>query len=225
VTTHAHGRKTRPVTTTLATLRARFAALPDPADVPTTARAQAEAGALRSRLAGQIATAEVAQRTLAEYQPKIAADESYLATLDQMRERLQAERLRWLTPKTDLARGHLENVQRSLTAVDIGTAGLDGTGWCLDTLRLGKLLGEAGVAWRGGRDDAVRRLRDARTRVDDAQQQLTEALLTDAEREKRDSAAATRAAKENARSREEKKAAHNAARQARGFGVMAPDAP
>jgi hypothetical protein len=161
---------------TLADLETEFAALPDPTDVPMTLRAQAADAALRSSLRNRIRDARRSPDILAEWEPKLASDLAYRDILNDVRERLCAELLALAKPRTDHEFGVRVNVRLSIAALDRGAGLVDGSGWSIDTLRLGALLREAGTTWRGSLPEVERRIRDAQSRVNDARHRLAQAL-------------------------------------------------
>jgi hypothetical protein len=154
-------------------------------------------------------TGGAAERPRRPRPPRLTVDTAYLVALSEVRAALCQEFIKLAKPQTDLEFGTQVNCRLSILACDRGVDVAEGTGWCLATLRLGKLLAERNLTWAGPLPEAERRIADAQQRCDDAQARLDAALLDDAERAARDKESAERTAAFNALTKAERKAAHN----------------
>jgi len=171
---------------TIESLRKELTALPDPLDVSGSPREVVAIEGRRSALNNAIHVIGVSATTLAEWRPRLDADVAYLDALNRVLQALNDELLALARPRTDHEWGVLANVKLSIVAIHRGVGIIDGTGWELSTIRLGKLLTEAGIEWCGSLPEVERRIREAQRRCDDAQTRLDAAQLDDAERAQRD---------------------------------------
>jgi hypothetical protein len=171
--------------TTIEELKNKLAMLTlDPRDFPGTwtQRQRESYQTARRVLEASIRAANNATATLAETTPKHATDTAYCDALNLVRAALCAELLALpQRPRSGLELGQQMNLKLSIMAVDRGLSIIDGSGWCLETLRLGVLLHEAGIAWQGTLPQVERRIREAQARVDEARQQLADALRVEVE--------------------------------------------
>jgi hypothetical protein len=196
---------------TLDELVSDHAALLAPRDLPgewTPAERDAYEGR-RSALDGRLRTAREAQQILNEWKPRLDTALTYKARVDDVREKLCQELTELVRPRDDHEFGLQVNTRLSIVVVDRGESLVDGTGWCLATLRLGVLLREANVEWAGSLPDVERRVAEAKQRCDDAKARLDNALLDDEERRIADAEAKARRDAFNAMTKAERKAAHN----------------
>ena len=117
------------------------------------------------RMLGRIDSASDAR---ARFQPKLETSLVCLDVINGVREKLCKEIIDLPKPKTEREWGYLTNLKISITCIDRGAAFVDGSGWSIDTLRLGALLREAGAEWQGSIPEIEARIKDAQRRVDDA---------------------------------------------------------
>jgi hypothetical protein len=203
------------VSTTLAELQQQRAKRIDPLDLPRT-MTQREVNAYveaTEALDRRIPAVRNASSTLAELGSS-AADQQWVSFLTRARQTLCDEILALPPrPRTDYARGMLQNLTLSITAIDRGSGVIRGTGYALETLRLGALIKEAGyvaapaidgqifgkLPWLGSMHETERRIASHEKRRADAQAQLDEALLDDVARETLTGDRAAYAAERNAR--------------------------
>jgi hypothetical protein len=193
------------VETTLIALENELAALGDPGDVSLTYNAQAEFARRQSSLTGRISTIRMAQRTLAEVEPQLAADIEWLAMLNTWRATLNDE-LDALPPvitrttlgdgaemvscRSALQEAQARGLSYGLLIIERGLRVLSETGTMLETCRLGELMrasgfthsepappGEVGarLPWRGSVPLVERRIRELQQRRDDARARLDNA--------------------------------------------------
>jgi hypothetical protein len=210
---------------TLEQIVRQLAALPDEQDVPLswTRRQLDDLRQKRGVLEGRLATARKAVSTLAEVAPQIASLTKWRDLLVAWRKTLNDELLALPPARTGPALGRRQTLELSIARID-QDLDLGPSGNCVyANLPLDDLMREAGYAardllarargenWLCCMPDAERRIAELQQRRDDAQQRLTEALLTDAERARAAAESAARAAKFAAMTREERKAAHNRA--------------
>jgi hypothetical protein len=175
----------------LAEWERQLAALPDSADVPATYNAQAEHARRHSWLTGHIQTVRESQRVLAEVEPQIATLAKWQADLESCRQACADEYLALPSPiRTSEDRGRECNLRLSIQVCDRALGVAEGSGFALETLRLGHLLREKGyvdapptegraigtLPWFGALPEVDRRVRDLHARRDDAQTRLDAAL-------------------------------------------------
>ena len=200
---------------TIATLEAERAAIPEDGALPATISRDELAAILirRVTLDRRIMAARDAEATLASL-PSAEPDELWLAFLNTARAKLCDERLA-LPPRIRDPHmlGVQKNISHSLRCIDFGLAEFKDSGWDLMTLRLGALMREAGyeptaqeparnyageMPWFGTVDDVEHRLKNTERRRAAALAQLDDALMDDAERERREAESKQRIAALNA---------------------------
>jgi hypothetical protein len=152
----------------------------------------------REALVARIVTIRSARATLAGLEPEIAACATWADQLRTWRKTLQDEIVALPSPiRTDRDRGRLRNLQLSVVTIDSGLPA--DTGWEVETLRLGQLMRESGyvegprvanqvhgpLPWHGTLPAVENRLKALVQQRDDARARLNEALLDDAERDRR----------------------------------------
>jgi hypothetical protein len=152
----------------------------------------------RENLSDRIRTVRSATVALAEVEEEIATDTNWFERLTAWRKTLCDELVALPTPaRTARDQGKLRNLELSIQTIDKGLPA--DTGWELETLRLGQLMRESGyvegprvanqvhgpLPWPGSLPAVERRLKALVQRRDDARARLDEALLDDAERERR----------------------------------------
>jgi len=167
---------------TLEQLQTERAALPEPA---VDLRLKAHI------LDARITAARNETSTLAELDPKIADLTTWRDHLIAWRETLCAALLGCpQRPRTDHDAGVLQNLKLSIMTVDRGRGVFDGSGYALETLRLGALIREAGyveappvegqavgrLPWFGSLPEVEQRLHDLQKRRDEAQARLDATL-------------------------------------------------
>jgi hypothetical protein len=158
-----------------------------------TKRAQAErdAAGYVSRmtfLERRMSTIQVATTTLNGL-PSLANDQKSLDELTAWRKVLCDELLALPARiRTNHDLGKQQNLKLSIFVIDRGLGVLNDSGYALETLRLGALMREAGytgqLPWHGSLSQVERRIQDIRKRRAQAEAQLADALLDDAERER-----------------------------------------
>jgi hypothetical protein len=166
-------------------------ALLDPGDVPQTYNAMAEFARRQSWLLGQIRTVRASQRTLAEVQPEIATLTEWRDKLTLVRQHLCDELFEVPSPaRLAQDRAALRTLTLSIQTIDRGLRIVEGTGYALETLRLGAMMREMGyeeapptegraigtLPWLGALPDVERRLEELEQRRADAQTRLDRAL-------------------------------------------------
>ncbi len=173
-----------------------LAALPDEEGIQ---RQLAELRTTRENLSARVRVIQQATTTLAQLAPKIDAEQRWLDDLTAWRKALCDELLdmpRRIRDAREL--GRRQNLEASIVMVDRGS--MSGSQWELENLRLGSLMRESGyieaakvdnqrfgaLPWRGSLPDTERRLADLQRQRDDWQRVLDDALLDDADRERRD---------------------------------------
>ena len=157
---------------TLAHLRAKLEALGSQEDVPlTTTRAMGEWEANASQLRGLIRNITTYAPILEEATTSLAAWEQWQSDLWQMRQQL-CDELMDLPPRDR----RLHNLTLSLQVVDRGVVVIEDSGYGLDTLRLGELLRDRGVPWRGCLLEVEKRVRLLRNQREQALDIVAEAL-------------------------------------------------
>jgi hypothetical protein len=162
---------------TLEEINTRIDALPAIADVPMTPRAQEEDAALRSDLINRRNQINRSTKILEEYKPLVAEDEIYLEELTAVRKAIVEEAM--AIPKRisePRLQGKLMNLQISVRCLDEGMRHVDGTGWSFETLRLGALMKDRGLEWRGAHNVVRERMQNNTRRCEDAQQRLDAAM-------------------------------------------------
>ena len=136
--------------------------------------------------------------TLAELEAERDREQTWLANSTAWRAPLCDELLAIKSPiRNPKILGVKRNLELSILTIDRGTGVLVGTGYDLTNLRLGELMGAWGFApvgadparnfagelpWFGSMKEVAQRLEDLDRRLALAQEQLTAASLTDAER-------------------------------------------
>ena len=195
---------------TLEDLQAERAARLDRLDLPgtMTQREMDDYEAATARLDRYIFMAREALSALAENAPRdedIAWRDFLIATRPKLCAELEA-----LPPRDK----RQQNLQLSILAMDKmrGLGVLDGTGYSLNTLRLGAYLRESGytplppvdpeifgrMPWFGSLPEVERRIADVEKRRVAAEAALNEALLDDAERDRLNASRAAEVARKNA---------------------------
>lgn len=174
------------MTTTLESLQAELAAMRDSLDIPGdwTPRQRDAYETERCIVTNRVNEVRRANATLAEVDPLIAVLTKWRTDLESCRKTLCDELLAAPRPRTDVDRGQLRNRELSIQSADRGRRVAEGTGWSVDTLRLGELLRAAGyvagpdgqLPWYGALPEVERRLRELHERRDEAQRRLDDAL-------------------------------------------------
>jgi hypothetical protein len=173
-------------------LKQKHAEMLDPLDIPGdwTPRRRDSYETTRCIIDGRLRDALAASTTLAQLAPKIAADTKWLADANTCRPTLCDELLAFGHPRTDLERGRVRNLTLSIQMLDRGRRVADGTGWMLETSRLGELMRELGytaappfdgavvglLPWFGSIPVVEQRLRDLTAQHDEAQARFDAAL-------------------------------------------------
>ncbi|MEO8680158.1 MAG: hypothetical protein ABI665_13990 [Vicinamibacterales bacterium] len=176
-----------------------LAAMLAPLDLPGdwTPRQVADYETRRQLLTNRARIIRDATSELAKLQSQIAALTDWNTKLEEWRQTLCDELLA-LPPRlyADKDVGTLQNLKLSITMIDRGLP--SGTGYALETLRLGALMRASGyvqvgadvatnavgaLPWAGSLKEMEHFLKDLTTRQAVAQVQLDEALLDDASRE------------------------------------------
>jgi hypothetical protein len=152
----------------------------------------------REALAARIVTIRSAHATLAGLEQEITACATWADQLRNWRKTLQEEIVALPLPiRTDRDLGKRRNLELSIQTIESGLPA--DTGFALETLRLGQLMREAGyvegprvanqvhgpLPWRGTLPAVENRLKALVQQRDDARARLDEALLDDAERDRR----------------------------------------
>jgi hypothetical protein len=190
------------VSTTLEALIAERATRVDPLDLPlSTTRREADAYAAQTaELDRRIGAARSAQATLANLVPRLEPYEKWRGLEVQWLDQFANE----MPPVDDRDRAAVE--RRQALALSIINIRSGCSYWPTGAPQLGKPLAEAiaaagyteserpGPAWFGSLPEVEHRIADLRERIDAAQAQLTDALLDDEERSKRDAQGAARIA-------------------------------
>jgi hypothetical protein len=175
---------------TLDDMRIELGAMLDPQDIPFSwTPRQLEAYEMRrSWFRAKIQDATNAMQTLANVEPKIAADEKWRLDLNTWRPILARELVDLKGPD----RGRAMNLTWSLQCIDRGIRVLEDSGWQLETTRLGELMRQSGyvqsapepgtnqilgkLGWFGSLPDVERRLQELAKERADAQVRLANAL-------------------------------------------------
>ena len=177
----------------LAALRAERDSMLNPLDIPGswTPRQKEAYEYTRAVLRARISTIEMALPELDKVNPKIAAEQDWLAKLHGWRRPLADEFL--ALPKRDVRQ---DNYRLSITCIDRGVQYIVGSGYGLETLRLGELMRQSGyqelppdpgrvwgtLPWFGSIPECEYRLRELTKRRDDAQMRI-DGVLRDVARE------------------------------------------
>lgn len=148
----------------------------------------------RHILDARITAVRNATATIAELDPKTADLTTWRNDLIAWREKLCAELLGCPPrPHTDHDVGVLQNLKLSIMTVDRGRGVSDGSGWVLETLRVGRLMRESGfvkappvegqavgrLPWFGSLPEVEQRLKELTKQRDDARTRLDAALRDD----------------------------------------------
>jgi hypothetical protein len=174
----------------------------------------------RHTLSVVIQTARAAASTLADVVPRLATETQCQSHLVAWRQALSDE-LAALAPSTKHDLGVQQNLSLSIQAIDRGEGVVKGTGYGLETLRLGTLMREAGykpaptieghafgrLPWAGSLPEVTDRIAALTKQRNEAQAQLDEALLDEPARARLTAQRVERAARLNAMTKDERAAA------------------
>jgi len=159
-----------------------------------------EAESKRQTRVARIEAGRTAQATLAAVDPEMATLTEWKGHLEGWRQTLCDELLACPPrARTGPERGKRQNLTMSIVMLDRGLK-LDGTGYSLETLRLGELMRESGfvaappvkdleafgrLPWFGSLNWVEKQLKQLQERRDAAQAALDDALMDDGERARR----------------------------------------
>jgi hypothetical protein len=177
----------------LAEIERQIAALPDQGDVLNTYNAQAKWAADQSRLVNRRQTITASVATLTKVEPKIAADEKYLADQTGWRKTLSDELLQITSPIRDAAiKARADKLHLSIRLLDFGrrVSNDDSVGYLMLGTPLEALMRASGytaappvenqisgpMEWYGTIGETEGRLKRWRAERDSAQASLDSAL-------------------------------------------------